>query len=102
MLELRKKKDPCICSSIRHSENAFLKQQEMKTTCKIIKASAEGILKTLIADKSIDIPEGYYVTCSNPSRFEVMIPTSSKWIVSTLDELKPLLLKRYDKSEQDK
>ena len=37
MLELRKKKDPCICSSIRHSENAFLKQQEMKTTCKIIK-----------------------------------------------------------------
>ena len=94
--------DTYIPQILERAENAILKQKEIETTCKIIKASAEGIIKTLIADKSIDIPEGYYVTCSNPHRFEVMIPTSSKWIVSTLDELKPLLLKRYAKSEQDK
>lgn len=94
--------DTYIPQILGRAENTILKQKEIETTCKIIKASAEGIIKTLIADRSIEIPDGYSVTCSYPHKFEVMIPSSGKWIVSSLDELKPLLLKRYAKSGQDK
>ena len=91
--------DIYIPQILKRAEKIILQHNEADTTCKIIKVSAESIIKTLISNGSIEFPGEYSVTCSNPHKFEVMIEKSTKWIVCSLDELKSLLLRRYGKTK---
>ena len=70
----------------------------MGKLCEILRVSAEGILNRLISDGAIQVEGITSVTCSTPNKIEVELG-NSKWLVTSLEEMEFLLLRRYSKKK---
>lgn len=76
------------------AQEFVLKYKEKQTACEIIKASAEGLIRSLQSEGTISLQGEADVSCPDPGRIEVTHETT-KWLVKSLDELKALLLRRF-------
>ena len=76
------------------AEEAIRKKAEMGKICEILRVSTEGIINRLISDGTIQVEGKTSVTCSTPNKIEVELG-NSKWLVTSLEELEFLLLRRY-------
>jgi hypothetical protein len=88
--------DSFIPQILERAEEAIRKKAEMGKICEILRVSAEGILNRLISDGAIQVEGITSVTCSTPNKIEVELG-NSKWLVTSLEELEFLLLRRYAK-----
>ena len=88
--------DSFIPQILERAEAAIRKKAEMGKICEILRVSAEGILNRLISDGAIQVEGITSVTCSTPNKIEVELG-NSKWLVTSLEELEFLLLRRYAK-----
>ena len=77
------------------AQELLLKHKEEETACEIIKASAEGLINTLLSEGRISLQRKADIYCPAPNRIEVILDDSTKWLCLSLDELKGLLLRRY-------
>ena len=77
------------------AQELLLKHKEEETACEIIKASAEGLINTLLSEGRISLRRKADIYCPDPNRIEVILDDSTKWLCLSLDELKGLLLRRY-------
>ena len=76
------------------AQEFVLKHKEEQTSWEIIKASAEGLIKTLQSEGTIYLQQEADISCPGPGRIEVTLE-STKWLVKSLDELRALLLRRF-------
>ena len=88
--------DSFIPQILERAEEAIRKKAEMGKICEILRVSAEGIINRLISDGTIQVEGKPSVTCSTPNKIEVELG-NSKWLVTSLEELEFLLLRRYAK-----
>ena len=88
--------DSFIPQILERAEEAIRKKAEMGKICEILRVSAEGIINRLISDGTIQVEGKTSVTCSTPNKIEVELG-NSKWLVTSLEELEFLLLRRYAK-----
>ena len=97
---------PHIKNFLRHSneyipqilaraQKLVLKHREQETECEIIKASAQGLINTLLSEGRISLRRKAAINCPAPNRIEVILDDSTKWLCTSLDELKGLVLRRY-------
>jgi hypothetical protein len=77
------------------AQELLLKHKEEETACEIIKASAEGLINTLLSEGRISLRRKADIYCPALNRIEVILDDSTKWLCLSLDELKGLLLRRY-------
>lgn len=88
--------DSFIPQILERAEEAIRKKAEMGKICEILRVSAEGIINRLISDGTIQVEGKTSVTCSTPNKIEVELG-NSKWLVTSMEELEFLLLRRYAK-----
>lgn len=88
--------DSFIPQILERAETMIRKKAEKDQICEILRVSAEGILRRLISDGNIQVEGKTDVTCSTPNKIEVKLG-NSKWLVTSLEELEFLLLRRYAK-----
>ena len=86
--------DSFIPQILERAEEAIRKKAEMGKICEILRVSTEGIINRLISDGTIQVEGKTSVTCSTPNKIEVELG-NSKWLVTSLEELEFLLLRRY-------
>ena len=86
--------DSFIPQILERAEEAIRKKAEMGKICEILRVSAEGIINRLISDGTIQVEGKTSVTCSTPNKIEVELG-NSKWLVTSLEEMEKLLLRRY-------
>lgn len=88
--------DSFIPQILERAEETIRMKAEMGKICEILRVSAEGIINRLISDGTIQVEGKTSVTCSTPNKIEVELG-NSKWLVTSLEELEFLLLRRYAK-----
>lgn len=88
--------DSFIPQILERAEEAIRKKAEIGKICEILRVSAEGIINRLISDGTIQVEGKTSVTCSTPNKIEVELG-NSKWLVTSMEELEFLLLRRYAK-----
>ena len=86
--------DSFIPQILERAEEAIRKKAEMGKICEILRVSTEGIINRLISDGTIQVEGKTSVTCSTPNKIEVELG-NSKWLVTSLEEMEKLLLRRY-------
>ena len=77
------------------AQELVLKHREQETACEIIKASAQGLINTLLSEGRISLRRKADINCAAPNRIEIILDDSTKWLCTSLEELKGLLLRRY-------
>ena len=77
------------------AEAIVLQRKERMTICEILKTSALGIIKQLIADGTIDLPGKVDVRCLRPECIQVHVEKKPIWTVKSLEELQGKLLDKY-------
>ena len=90
--------DSFIPQILERAEAAIRKKEEMGKICEILRVSAEGIINMLISDGTIKVEGKPSVTCSTPNKIEVELG-NSKWMVTSLEEMEFLLLRKYSKKK---
>ena len=76
------------------SETLIRKNAEKIKICEILRVSAKGIISRLMSEGTIQVEGKTDVTCSTPNKIEVELG-NSKWLVTSLEEMEKLLLRRY-------
>ena len=93
--ELMIKFDKYIPQILAWAQELVLKHKEQETACEIIKASAEGLINTLLSEGIISLRKKADIYCPAPNRIEIILDDSTKWLCTSLNELRGLLLRRY-------
>ena len=93
--ELMVKFDEYIPQIQARAQELLLKHREQETACEIIKASAQGLINTLLSEGRISLRRKADINCAAPNRIEIILDDSTKWLCTSLEELKGLLLRRY-------
>ena len=88
--------DSFIPQILERAETVIMKKAEKEKICEILKVSAEGMINRLAAEGVIQIKDKAIVTCRQSNKIEVDID-STRWIVSSIEEIEALLKKRYAK-----
>jgi hypothetical protein len=88
--------DSFIPEILERAETVIMKKAEKEKIREILRVSAEGMINRLAAEGVIQIKDKAIVTCRQSNKIEVDID-STRWIVSSIEEMEALLKKRYAK-----
>lgn len=94
--------DKWIPHILERAEAAVLQRKEQRTICKILKTSALGIIKQLIADGAIELSGKVDVICIRPEYIQVVVEKKPIWTVKSLEELQEKLVKKYPVKQTEK
>ena len=81
---------------LERAETVIMKKAEKEKIREILRVSAEGMINRLAAEGIIQIKDKAIVTCRQSNKIEVDID-STRWIVSSIEEMEALLKKRCTK-----
>lgn len=81
--------DKWIPHILDRAEAAVLQRKEQITTCEILKTSALGIIKQLVADGAINPPGKMDVRCTRPESIEIHVEKKPIWTIAQPMEFVP-------------
>ena len=87
--------DKWIPQILQRAEAVVLQRKERVMLCEILKTSALGIIKKLVADGAIELPGKVDVRCMRPESIQIHIEKKPIWMVKSLEELPEKLLEKY-------